>query len=42
MSAAVLAQLRAAGALVDDRIEVMEGIGRFGLASDPEGNRFEL
>jgi len=39
---AMLAQLRAAGAPVDDRIEVMEGVGRFGWASDPEGNRFEL
>jgi len=39
---AMLAQLRAAGAAVDDRIEVMDGIGRFGWASDPEGNRFEL
>ena len=39
---AMLAQLRAAGATVDDRIEVMEQIGRFGWATDPEGNRFEL
>jgi catechol 2,3-dioxygenase-like lactoylglutathione lyase family enzyme len=39
---AVLAQLRAAGAAVDDRTEEMEGIGRFCWASDPEGNRFEL
>ncbi len=39
---ALLAQLRAAGVAVDDRIEVMEGIGRFGWAVDPEGNRFEL
>jgi predicted enzyme related to lactoylglutathione lyase len=39
---AMLAQLRAAGSPVDERIEVMEGIGRFRWASDPEGNRFEL
>jgi len=39
---AMLAQLRDAGADVDDRIEVLEGIGRFGWAVDPEGNRFEL
>ena len=35
-------QLRAAGAMVDDATEVFEGIGRFGWAVDPEGNRFEL
>lgn len=39
---AMLAQLRDAGAEVDDRVEEMPGIGRFGWASDPEGNRFEL
>ena len=39
---AMLAQLREAGVKVDDRIEVLEGIGRFGWAVDPEGNRFEL
>jgi predicted enzyme related to lactoylglutathione lyase len=39
---AMLAQLRAAGADVDEKVEVMDGIGRFGWASDPEGNRFEL
>jgi predicted enzyme related to lactoylglutathione lyase len=38
---AVLAQLRAAGAKVDDRIEDYD-YGRFGWATDPEGNRFEL
>ena len=38
---AMLAQLRAAGAKVDDRIEEME-FGRFGWATDPDGNRFEL
>jgi len=38
---AMLAQLRAAGAQVDDRIEEYD-YGRFGWATDPEGNRFEL
>jgi predicted enzyme related to lactoylglutathione lyase len=38
---AMLAQLRAAGAQVEDRIEDYD-YGRFGWASDPEGNRFEL
>ena len=38
---AMLEQLRAAGAAVDD--EVAEAsYGRFGHAVDPEGNRFEL
>ena len=39
---AMLAQLRAAGATVDDQVESMEGIGRFGWFEDPEGNRVEL
>lgn len=39
---AMLAQLRAAGVAVDDKVELLEGIGRFGWATDPEGNRFEL
>lgn len=38
---AMLAQLRAAGAAVEDAQEV-EGIGRFGWVTDPEGNRVEL
>ncbi|MGL6075108.1 MAG: VOC family protein [Fimbriiglobus sp.] len=38
---AMLAQLKAAGAPVEDRIEDY-GFGRFGWATDPEGNRFEL
>jgi predicted enzyme related to lactoylglutathione lyase len=38
---AMLAQLREAGAVVDDHVEVME-FGRFGWATDPEGRRFEL
>jgi predicted enzyme related to lactoylglutathione lyase len=38
---AMLAQLRAAGAGVEDKTEDYD-YGRFGWASDPEGNRFEL
>ena len=38
---AMLAQLRAAGVPVDDKVEEME-FGRFGWATDPDGNRFEL
>src|SRR4051794_28287209 len=38
----MLAQLRAAGVPVGDKVEEMEGVGRFGWAMDPEGNRFEL
>ena len=38
---AVLAELRAKGIEVDDKIEEME-FGRFGWARDPEGTRFEL
>jgi predicted enzyme related to lactoylglutathione lyase len=38
---AMLAQLRAAGAHVDDATEEAS-YGRFGHATDPEGNRFEL
>ncbi len=39
---AMRAQLRAAGVEVDEKTEVLDGIGRFGWAVDPEGNRFEL
>ena len=39
---AMLAQLRAKGAAVDDESQDMEGIGRFGWVTDPEGNRIEL
>jgi predicted enzyme related to lactoylglutathione lyase len=39
---AMLAQLREAGVEVDQKIEVLDGVGRFGWAVDPEGNRFEL
>jgi catechol 2,3-dioxygenase-like lactoylglutathione lyase family enzyme len=38
---AMLAQLRAAGVWVDDKIDDSE-LGRFGWGADPEGNRFEL
>jgi predicted enzyme related to lactoylglutathione lyase len=38
---AMLAQLRAAGVDVDDRVEDHE-FGRFGWLTDPEGNRVEL
>jgi predicted enzyme related to lactoylglutathione lyase len=37
----MLAQLRAAGAKVMDRVEEHE-YGRFGWAIDPEGNKIEL
>jgi predicted enzyme related to lactoylglutathione lyase len=38
---AMLAQLRAAGALVDEKV-VDESYGKFGWVMDPEGNRIEL
>jgi predicted enzyme related to lactoylglutathione lyase len=38
---AMLVQLRRAGVQVHDRVEQHE-YGRFGWATDPEGNRFEL
>ena len=38
---AMLAQLRAAGARVDEKIDSSE-FGKFGWALDPEGNRIEL
>ena len=38
---AMLAQLRAAGAKVEETVQD-EPYGRFGWATDPEGNRFEL
>jgi predicted enzyme related to lactoylglutathione lyase len=37
----MLTQLRDAGVPVDERIEHSQ-FGRFGWATDPEGNRFEL
>ena len=39
---AMLAQLRDAGVEVDDKVVVLDGIGRFGWTVDLEGNRFEL
>jgi predicted enzyme related to lactoylglutathione lyase len=39
---AMLSQLRDADVEVDDTTHEVEGIGRFGWAVDPEGNRFEL
>jgi predicted enzyme related to lactoylglutathione lyase len=39
---AMLAQLRSAGADVAAETQSMEGVGRFGWVTDPEGNRVEL
>ncbi len=39
---AMLAQLRAGGAEVAEQTQDMEGVGRFGWVTDPEGNRVEL
>jgi predicted enzyme related to lactoylglutathione lyase len=39
---AMLAQLRAKGADVVDETQDMEGVGRFGWVTDPEGYRVEL
>jgi predicted enzyme related to lactoylglutathione lyase len=39
---AMLAQLRDAGADVAGEPQEMEGVGRFGWVTDPEGNRIEL
>jgi predicted enzyme related to lactoylglutathione lyase len=39
---AMLAQLRHKGADVAEEIQEMEGVGRFGWVTDPEGNRVEL
>jgi predicted enzyme related to lactoylglutathione lyase len=39
---AMLAQLRASGADVAKETQDMEGVGRFGWVTDPEGNRVEL
>jgi len=38
---AMLEQLRSAGITVDEKVDDSE-YGRFGWATDPEGNRFEL
>ncbi len=39
---AMLAQLRAKGADVTEETQAMDGVGRFGWVTDPEGNRVEL
>ncbi|WP_406462911.1 VOC family protein [Streptomyces sp. NBC_01622] len=39
---AMLAQLRAKDADVDGETQEMDGVGRFGWVTDPEGNRIEL
>ena len=39
---AMLAQLRGKGANVDEETQDMEGVGRFGWVTDPDGNRIEL
>jgi predicted enzyme related to lactoylglutathione lyase len=39
---AMLAQVRAKGADVAGEPQEMEGVGRFGWVTDPEGNRIEL
>ena len=39
---AMLAQLRAKGADVASETQDMDGVGRFGWVTDPEGNRIEL
>lgn len=39
---AMLAQLRANGANVDDTTQDMADVGLFGWVTDPEGNRVEL
>ena len=39
---AMLSQLRAMGADVAEESQDMEGVGRFGWVTDPEGNRVEL
>jgi predicted enzyme related to lactoylglutathione lyase len=38
----MLAQLRAKHADVAEETQDMEGVGRFGWVTDPEGNRIEL
>ena len=38
----MLAQLRAKGADAAKETQDMEGVGRFGWVTDPEGNRVEL
>jgi len=38
----MLAQLRAAGADVAEEQQDMDGVGRIGWVTDPEGNQVEL
>ncbi|WP_375482957.1 VOC family protein [uncultured Jatrophihabitans sp.] len=40
--AAMLAQLRTLGAAVADETQDLDGVGRFGWVTDPDGNRVEL
>jgi predicted enzyme related to lactoylglutathione lyase len=39
---AMLDQLRSKGADVDEETQDLEGVGRFGWVTDPQGNRIEL
>ena len=39
---AMLTQLRSLGAAVEDEVQEMDGVGRFGWVTDPAGNRIEL
>jgi predicted enzyme related to lactoylglutathione lyase len=39
---AMLAQLREHGAAVEPETQTMDGVGRFGWVTDPEGRRVEL
>ena len=39
---AMLTQLRGTGANVAEETQDMDGVGRFGWVTDPEGNRIEL
>ena len=39
---AMLTQLASKGADINDEAQDMEGVGRFGWVTDPEGNRIEL
>lgn len=39
---AMLDQLRGLGADVAEETQAMDGVGRFGWVTDPEGNRIEL
>jgi predicted enzyme related to lactoylglutathione lyase len=39
---AMLERLRGRGVTIDDETQDLDGVGRFGWAVDPEGNRFEL